>query len=243
MGKKLKILTEEEMLKSKNRFTTLLEYSFVNKEADLLLDEDDDDPVDNNENQPTEDPTQQQGVDQNMSDLNQPETAPPVTNQPEINQQPNQEVPIIEPQGEDEVEIDVTDLTDSQKSIEDKVDFMTKQTENFLNKIEKLTNDLQSKIQNVDGEVNKIKGEIIKRLPTNKEVLQKRITISDPFNQTPESYWNKKQQEGGYELSDDDQQNEYEIKASDIDVNPTEIYKSLGISDNEWNQSLNTMFR
>ena len=49
---KLKLLTEQEMFESKKRFNKLVEYSFVNQESDLLLDEDDVDP-NNPEQKPT----------------------------------------------------------------------------------------------------------------------------------------------------------------------------------------------
>ena len=113
---------------------------------------------------------------------------------------------------------------------------MTQQNQQILDTIEKLTNSIQNKLKNVDIEMSSVKDEIIKRNPTNKEVLQKRITLSNPFTETPENYWNKKQTDSNYKLSDEDQQKEYELKASDIDsASPFETYKSFGINDDEWN--------
>lgn len=247
MGKKLKVLNEQEMADHKNRFSKLLEYSFINKEADLLLDEDDDESE--NQIQPgldQQDVAQNQNIPgENTQDQVQPdENQPNISTEPEIQDTQNIEVPEMDNDSNDEVEIDVTDLTDKQDSIENKVDMIGKQTQAMFDTINKITNGLQDKLKTVDVEMSTIKDEIIKRNPTSKEVLQKRITLSDPFTQTPDDYWNKKQKNSNYNLSDDDQQTEYELKTSDIDTgNPYEIYKSFGINDDEWNQSMASMFR
>jgi hypothetical protein len=260
---KLKKLTEQEMNSSKKRFKKLLEYSFVNKEDDLLLDEADDDPNDQNSQK---NPNNQQGdtsgqlpnpnldAPQGEPDEASTETQPTINPAPadsaltpqtqEIAPQPAPEpVPMQAP--EDSVEIDVTDLANKQDDVDFKVSNMAAQNDKMIEILAKLTDKVQGIVKNTDSEMNKIKDEIIERNPTPVETLQKRITVSDPFSQTPEDYWNKKESEGHYRLSDDDNDNkEYVIKPSDIESdNVQDVYKSFGVDDDEMNQSLASMFR
>jgi hypothetical protein len=89
-------------------------------------------------------------------------------------------------------------------------------------------------------EIKSVKQEIEKRNPTPKEILQKRQTLGNPFAETPEEYWAKKESEGQYALSDDNvnKEKEYQIKASDLDTNPMDIYRSFGLTDDDLNQSM-----
>jgi len=256
---KLKILTEQEMLESKNRFKALLnfepdkllvEYSFVNQEDDLLLDEaDDDEPnaIPDPNTVPGAAPAPAMGEEQPAAPapaIGGEQPAAPGA-EPEMGVEPPMEaIPPMEAQPEEggEIEVDVTDLTKKQDDVEDKVSSMTSQTQQMMDMLSKLTDKVEGIINNTDSEMNKIKAEIIKRNPTPIEVLQKRITVSDPFTQTPEDYWNKKQAEGHYKL-EDDQDKELELKGSDIGGSASEIYKSFGLTDDELNQSLATMFR
>lgn len=250
---KLKQLTEQEMNLSKKRFNKLLEYSFVNQEDDLLLDEDDDNEDTSQEpdmNMPG--PTE---PDMNTANPETPEA--PMGNTPQIDtgENPNIETPQVLPTNteptmpapeENEVEIDVTDLTSKQDDVDAKVTAMADQTEQMMTILSQLADKVQGIVQKTDSEMAQIKDEIIKRNPTPVETLQKRITVSDPFTQTPADYWKKKESEGHYRLSDDDNENkeQYEIKTSDINGgNPQDIYRSFGMDDDEMNQSLATMFR
>jgi len=245
--KKLKQLTEQQMKEGKKRFTKLLEYSFVNQEEDLLLDEDEDEDPNQSQEQP-----QPQGDDMGQPELetapDQPQTEQPQTEQPpiELGQEPTQpqpqELPMGEPQA-GEVEIDVTDLTTKQDDIGQKVESMSTQTSEMMKLLASLTDKVENIIQTTNSEMTKIKDEIVKRNPIKQEILQKRVVVSDPFKETPESYWQKKQAQGQYRLEDDDKQDEYEIKASTLDSNPRDVYKSFGLSDDEINQSLETVFR
>lgn len=236
MGK-LKKLNEEEMNLSKKRFIKLVEYSFVNQESDLLLDEDDDDEKQMDNNEPNPNPLETPKGNEN----------PTVNPEPQIDTNPNNQEPKTDmelaPQepATPEMEIDVTDLTQKQTDVDNKVNAIAGQTEQMLNMLTQLTDKLQGVVDKTSQEMAQIKSEIIKRNPEPIETLQKRITVSEPFNQTPKSFWNKKETEGHYKLKDDD---EYEIKASDINnANVHDTYKSFGLDDDEMNQSLSTMFR
>lgn len=250
---KLRKLNEQEMKESLKRFNVLKEYSFVNKDTDLLLDEDDDQldqsQQDNAQVQGQgiqsnqEDPTMDQSSDQNNPNQTEPQIdSTPETQPQELPQElPQENIPNEEPESDNnEVEIDVTDLTDKQDDIESKISLMFHQEQNMLKVLDNLANKIQGIVSKNDSEMAKIKDEIIKRNPTPVEVLQKRITVSDPFTQTPSDYWNKKEQEGNYKLSDDE---DLELKASDIQGSPSDIYKSFGVDDDDWNQSLASMFR
>jgi hypothetical protein len=260
---KLKLLTEQEMSEARNRFKTLanfepdktlLEYSFVNKESDLLLDEGpDDDPnaINGKDSSPNQ---SQMGGEQapmeaqpSMGSEQAPMEAQPSmgSEQAPMEAQPStgSEQPPMEAQPEGgEVEVDVTDLTKKQDDIDAKVSSVSSETLNMMDMLSKLTSKLEDIVSKSDAEMAKIKAEIIKRNPTPVEVLQKRITVSDPFSQTPVDYWKKKEAEGHYKLSDENE-DELELKGSDIDSNASEIYKSFGLTDDEMNQSLATIFR
>ena len=257
---KLKKLTEQEMFESKNRFKKLCEYSFVNQEKDLLLDEDDDNSLPNQNKVGDDEITN--NSEQELNGISQPDLNPKQNNQSQDGQlqgdqpnidtstQPNAEIPINNEPEEvnddlsNDVEIDITDLTDKQTQIDDKVENLANQTNKMMDLLSSLANNVQGIINNTDSEISSLKQELIKRNPTPVETLQKRITVSDPFSQTPEDYWNKKQSEGHYKLSDNDNTDkEYELKASDINnSNPRDIYKSFDLDDDEINQSLESIF-
>ena len=269
---KLKQLSEQEMFVSKKRFNKLLEYSFVNQADDLLLDEDDD-PNDPNQNPGMPTPNSNDNVPAvgMPSPDNAPDSTPmnsngsmPDSGEPQIDTNPNPDAQLggeanpelggelknepapIEP-AENEVEIDVTDLTSKQDDVDAKVTAMAAQNQQMMDVLSQLADKVGGIVKNSEVEMAKLKDEIIKRNPTPVETLQKRITVSDPFTVTPADYWKNKEAEGHYRLSDDDNadnKEEYVINNSDINNgNAQEIYKSFGLDDDEMNQSLATMFK
>lgn len=257
---KLRQLNEQEMLESRKRFNKLLEYSFVNQEDDLLLDEDDDTtqepaPAEPSPEMPAAEPNAQMPVTEPSPEMPAPD-ANTENGEPKIDtnaQMPVEPAPAMDAPApgmpaENEVEIDVTDLTDKQNDIESKVSDMAAQNQQMMDLLTQLADKVGGIVKNSEVEMAKLKDEIIKRNPTPVETLQKRITVSDPFTVTPSDYWNKKQSEGHYRLSDDDQLNnkekEYTINNSDINnSNPQEVYRSFGLNDDEMNQSIATMFK
>lgn len=251
---KLRQLSEQEMFESKKRFNKLLEYSFVNQEDDLLLDEDDDT---NQETNPAETNTEMpapEAPDPNVQsaeasvDNNQPQIDTSVDPNVQIPDESSTEMnePMESMPAENEIEIDVTDLTSKQDDIDVKVSSMAAQNQQMMDLLTQLADKVSGVVKNSEVEMSKLKDEIIKRNPTPVETLQKRITVSDPFTVTPAEYWKKKESEGHYRLSDDDNVNnkEYIINNSDIsNSNPQEVYRSFGIDDDEMNQSIATMFK
>lgn len=258
---KLKQLTESEMLKYKKRFMKLNEYSFVNQEEDLLLDEADDETenMGNPQNQGSQNQQPpQDGMEPSMPDGNDQMQGGNEMPMPDDNAQmpmpggemqdnsqnplPMEAEPDMGVPQENEIEIDVTDLTQKQDDIDAKISSVSTETASMVDMLDNLSKKIEDIINKTDSEMSKIKDEIVKRNPTPVEVLQKRITVSDPFSQTPEDYWKKKEAEGHYKLSDDEEEM-HVLKGSDIDDNAREIYKSFGLNDDEMNQSLSTMFR
>jgi len=212
----------------------------------LLLDEDDELDPSKQQLDPTSEVDPSQGgelPDENSmpQDMSSEPAPAPEAPAPEIAPIP---APAPAPAPSDTgLEIDVTDLTNSQEDVELKVSSMTHQTNQMMDILNKLSDKVQGIILNTDVEMAKIKDEIIKRNPTPVEVLQKRIVVSDPFNQTPADYWDKKQAEGHYKLEDEDEDETFELKSSDIDSNASDIYKSFGLTNDEMNQSLGSMFK
>lgn len=260
---KLRQLNEQEMVKNKKRFKKLLEYSFVNQEDDLLLDEDkpenedipgqkgdinmnDMDSGDEMQNIP-QDNTQNNNLDPNVPDIDTSKDQNLTKTNTDKTEpvQPETTGDLSMNNQEGEIEIDVTDLTDKQSELNNKVEMISNQTQQMMDTLNNLANKVQTIIQNTGTEIDQLKNELIKRNPTPVETLQKRITVSDPFNQTPSDFWNKKEQTSNYRLSDnEDNEEEYVIKPSDIDIgNTQDVYKSFNLDDDEMNQSLSSMFK
>jgi len=253
--KKYKNLNEQEINSVKKKFGMLTEYSFITNHNDMLLDEDDDELQDG---MPAPNQSQGVGVPQpetmNGPEQGVPPTGPDMGTQPEsdpaMNTQPAMSDPMVQtpqtpempspemPAEAPEVEVDVTQLTQDQKQVDDKVTALTDQTAQMMQLLASITDKVEGISTKIENDNESIKQEIASRNPTPKEVLQKRQTLADPFNQTPEDFWKQKEAEGQYELSDGDQEKEYEIKSSDLDDNAMNVYKSFGINDDEVNQSI-----
>lgn len=235
--KKYKTLNESEKKSVLNKFNLLTEYSFITKQDELLLDEDDDapmvEPIDNEmggEQQPQETGAQQQGSEIPQGEGN---TMPPA---PDAEMEMGLDADVPEYGGD--IEVDVTDLTKVQGQIDDKVNAIEAKNEKTMELLDKLINKIDQIGVKIETDSQNLKKEIELRNPTPTEKLQKRQTLGNPFTQTPEDYWNQKQTEGGYELVGD---KKYEIKANDLDTNPVNVYKSFGLDDNEINQSLKSI--
>ena len=237
MTKKIKQLTEKEIKAIQAKQKMLVEYSFITKPGELLLDEDDDVQAD---------PTQQPEVDgqqpqEQSPEIQQPEADPSLEVAPEV-EVPQPEIPQEDVGGED-IEIDVTDLTQEQDEVSNKVDALTMQNDKMLELLSSIIDKVEQNSVKIDSEIDNVKAEIEKRNPTPVELLQKRSTLGNPFTETPEEYWEKKEAEGGYKLTDgeEDSKKEYELRASDLQDNPTNVFKSFGLKDDEINQTMKSV--
>ena len=251
---------------SKKRFIKLLEYSYINSEDDLLLDEADDESQENVDNQPMQQDMGNQedsGEEMSQDEMGGEEISGEKTPQGEMGDQEveGEEMTQDAMGGEDEmigdtvgdtemddtmgeVEVDVTDLTAKQEDVDAKVSALSQQSETLLNTLIQLSDKIENMAQKSDAESQLLRKEIEKRNPTPVEKLQRRVVVSDPFNETPADYWKKKEAEGDYKLVDDDNEEEvFTITPSDLGGSANEIYKSLGFTDDEFNQNLESMFR
>jgi len=239
--KKYKTLNESEKKSVLKKFNLLTEYSFITKQDDLLLDEDDDMPMPTQGEQPEMDQEPEMGQGPEM-DLPQQggEMEQGIDNEmppaPDAEMEMGNDMDIPEEGGD--IEVDVTDLTKVQAQIDDKVNSIEAKNEKTMELLDKLINKIDQIGTKIETDSQTLKKEIELRNPTPTEKLQKRQTLGNPFNQTPEQYWDQKQNEGGYELVDD---KKYEIKANDLDSNSVNVYKSFGLDDNEMNQSLRSI--
>ena len=243
MGKKIKQLSEKEIKEIQAKQKMLVEYSFITKPGELLLDEDDEPQPDPNQQPAPADGQQPQadnGGQIQSPDMQVPESDPSLEVAPET-EVPQPEIP-QEDNGE-EIEVDVTDLTNDQQEVSNKVDALTSQNDKMLELLSSIIDKVEQNSVKIDSEIDGIKSEIEKRNPTPVELLQKRATLGQPYNETPEQYWDKKQAEGGYKLTDGDEdpEKEYELRASDLQDNPSNVFKSFGLKDDEINQTMKSV--
>lgn len=158
------------------------------------------------------------------------EVAPPAT--PEvIDVEADDEVEKIDDKGKSEEgksdteELDVTELVDSQKSLE------TKQDEYFNNLFSQLTN-LESKLGEMDGILNRlnaIEAKIEKyREKTPQEKLEMRTYDSYPFNQKLTDFFDDKKEE--MELTG---KNDYVLTSDEITDAPESEIKKTFLPPNE----------
>jgi len=245
--RKYKQLTEQEIANVQKKFNMLNEYSFVTKRGDMLLDEDDDEDSNMDMQQPVDDnamaqlPTEQPQAEPQMNPMDIQQPSVPEVAPAQSEPMPAAPIQPATPEDSGEIEIDMTDLVDDQEKVTNTVNALASQTGEMLELLSTLTNKVDNILSSTESEMQNIKAEIEKRNPTPKEVLQKHQTLGTPFTQTPEDYWKEKEAEGGYELSDNSPEKEYELKASDLNNNDRDIYKSFGLDDNEVNQSMKSV--
>jgi hypothetical protein len=138
--------------------------------------------------------------------------------------------------GSDSEELDITELVDSQKSIE------TKQDEYFNNLFGQL-NDLQSRLGEMDSIMNKLNSLEAKiekyREKTPQEKLELRTYDSYPFNQKLSQFFDDKSEE-----MEKTGKNDYVLTSDEVqDINVNDIKKSFQPGGGEDKESYKTSFR
>jgi hypothetical protein len=107
-------------------------------------------------------------------------------------------------------------------------------------------NNLLSKVDSNNSEIEALKAEFEKRNPTQTEKLNLRSLDSYPFNVKPNEYWAQKAAEGGYDAYSDNAEpttQEYTITNDDVD-NPTDdIANTFFKIDDDDVQTLDKLFR
>ncbi len=138
--------------------------------------------------------------------------------------------------GSDSEELDITELVDSQKSIE------TKQDEYFNNLFGQL-NDLQSRLGEMDNIMNKLNSLEAKiekyREKTPQEKLELRTYDSYPFNQKLSQFFDDKQEE-----MEKTGKNDYVLTSDEVqDINTNDIKNSFQPGGGEDKENYKTSFR
>jgi hypothetical protein len=138
--------------------------------------------------------------------------------------------------GSDSEELDITELVDSQKSIE------TKQDEYFTNLFSQLDN-LQSKLGEMDNVMNKLNSLEAKiekyREKTPQEKLELRTYDSYPFNQKLSQFFDDKSEE-----MEKTGKNDYVLTSDEVqDINVNDIKNSFQPGGGEDKESYKTSFR
>ena len=104
---------------------------------------------------------------------------------------------------------------------------------------------MQTALDNNNSEIEALKGEFEKRNPTQTEKLNLRSLDSYPFNQKPNEYWEKKNQEGGYTAYGDNQEpttKEYVITNNDVDNPSADVSDTFFKIDDDDIQTLDKLF-
>jgi hypothetical protein len=139
-------------------------------------------------------------------------------------------------EGSDSEELDITELVDSQKSIQ------TKQDEYFTNLFSQLDN-LQSKLGEMDNVMNKLNSLEAKiekyREKTPQEKLELRTYDSYPFNQKLSQFFDDKSEE-----MEKTGKNDYVLTSDEVqDINVNDIKNSFQPGGGEDKESYKTSFR
>lgn len=136
--------------------------------------------------------------------------------------------------GEEDVEIDVTELVKGSEEAKRSAEEATRNTETLISKLA----DLESRLAKMDSITNKIddlEREMIKRNPTPVEKLELRSLSSFPYNQKLTDFWGQKHD--GYEVTSDDKK-EYTLTTDDIDYaySDNNVRQSFSVDDNSYEE-------
>jgi hypothetical protein len=219
MAKKLNQALLNEELK---KFKLLSEYSFYTeknhddkKDDDLILgsgleeaDEPEAEAQDANA-QPAEtpEPEAQPSDDENL--FGDDTTAEPADAEPADTESEETPAP-----GEDEVDIDVTQLVKSSDEATQAAAAANDKTSELLSKFDELEKRI-SKMDSLTNKIETLEKEIIKRNPTPVEKLEMRSKDSFPYNLKLSDYWKDVK---GYDINDDkEEEEEYVLTKDDVD--------------------------
>ena len=232
-----KQLLNEEL----KRFKLLLEYSFYQEEENekpVILgsvSEQDEEPEPGAEatpEQPTDAPVDA-GAEQPADMGTEQPTDAPVDANADMGMDMGMEQP-IDAGGEEDVEIDVTELVKGSEEAKRSAEEATRNTETLISKL----SDLESRLAKMDSITNKIddlEREMIKRNPTPVEKLELRSLSSFPYNQKLTDFWGQKHD--GYQVTSDNNQ-EYTLTNDDVnyDYSDSNIRQSFTVDDNSYEE-------
>ena len=153
-----------------------------------------------------------------------------------------------EEQADDGETIDIDGLTQAEDKLNVKQNRIGRDLSKVDNRITTLIdtiNNLLTKVDSNNSEIESLKAEFEKRNPTQTEKLNLRSLDSYPFNVKPNEYWAEKAKEGGYEAySDNDEPTtkEYVITNDDVDNPSDDIANTFFKIDDDDIQTLEKMF-
>lgn len=150
--------------------------------------------------------------------------------------------------GEDEEVLDVDDLTKAQEELNKKQNSLGHDLGELDDRIISLltaVEKIQGSLDKNNSDIENLKAELEKRVPTQTEKLNMQSLKMYPYNVSPNDFWNKKELEGGYQAEgDDEHKEEHKITNADVnDYNEGEIEKSFDGDDDELHQTMRDIFK
>jgi len=161
---------------------------------------------------------------------------------------PMGEDPMGEEPEDDGETIDIDGLTKAQDKLNVKQNHIGRDLSKVDTRIDTLIdtiNNLLSKVDSNNSEIESLKAEFEKRNPTQTEKLNLRSLDSYPFNVKPNEYWAEKARQGGYEAyadNDEPTTKEYVITNDDVDNPSDDIANTFFKIDDDDIQTLEKMF-
>lgn len=156
--------------------------------------------------------------------------------------------PMGEEPADDGETIDIDGLTQAEDKLNVKQNRIGRDLSKVDNRITTLIdtiNNLLTKVDSNNSEIESLKAEFEKRNPTQTEKLNLRSLDSYPFNVKPNEYWAEKAKEGGYEAyadNDEPTTKEYVITNDDVDNPSDDIANTFFKIDDDDIQTLEKMF-
>jgi hypothetical protein len=144
--------------------------------------------------------------------------------------------------------IDIDGLTKAQDKLNVKQNHIGRDLSKVDTRITSLIdtiNNLLSKVDSNNSEIEALKAEFEKRNPTQTEKLNLRSLDSYPFNVKPSEYWEEKAKQGGYEAYSNNAEpttQEYTITNDDVDNPSDDIAKTFFKIDDDDIQTLDKLF-
>ena len=144
--------------------------------------------------------------------------------------------------------IDIDGLTKAEDKLNVKQNHIGRDLSKVDNRISTLIdtiNNLLTKVDSNNSEIESLKAEFEKRNPTQTEKLNLRSLDSYPFNVKPNEYWADKAKQGGYEAyadNDEPTTKEYVITNDDVDNPSDDIANTFFKIDDDDIQTLEKMF-
>ena len=146
----------------------------------------------------------------------------------------------------DDTVLDVEDLTQAQEKLNKKQNTLGKDLGEVDDRIIALltaVEKIQGSLDKNNNDIQSLKAELEKRVPTQTEKLNMQSLKMYPYNVAPNEYWKDKETDGRYQAEGDEDNKKREFKLTEKDVNDysdTEIEHSF---DDELHQTMRDIFK